>query len=350
MSGRVHTAYRPLPDDCPTIAMLRAMRRRGCVEPGGGGHGSRPATWEIPARRGLQAHERGPDSGGRAALLIAQLTDIHIGFDPDASPEELNVTRFRAVLDRLQSAPHDLDLLVLSGDLTDHGDRDSFRKIVEMLAAIDCPLLPLVGNHDTREETLRAFPDTPCTGKFLQYVVEQDGLRIVCLDTFETGRHGGAFCEDRRNWLRARLEEGGETPCVIFMHHPPIASGIDWMDPSPDEQWIANFADAIAGYERSIRAIHCGHLHRRVTACFRGIPLGITPSVAPLVALDLRPIDENVADNRALITTEPASYALHYWDGADLVTHYESCGTWDVLAHFGEHLKPMVREMKAERR
>ncbi len=283
-------------------------------------------------------------------MLIAQLTDVHIGFDPDAKPEELNRIRFRAVLDRLDQAPHKLDYLVLSGDLTDHGDRESFSKIAAVLADMPCPLLPLVGNHDDREELRRAFPDTPQEDDFLHYVIERDGLRIICLDTFEQGRHGGAFCTARRDWLRAKLEASDGQPCVIFMHHPPIVSGIDWMDPAADEQWIANFAAAIEGHESAIRAIHCGHLHRRVSTRFRGIPLGITPSVAPLVALDLRPIDENRADNRALITTEPASYALHYWDGEELVTHYESCGEWDVLAHYGEHLKPMVREMKAERR
>ncbi|WP_370032501.1 phosphodiesterase [Qipengyuania mesophila] len=283
-------------------------------------------------------------------MLIAQLTDVHIGFDPDARPEELNRIRFRAVLERLEQAPHKLDFLVLSGDLTDHGDRDSFTKIAAVLGDMPCPLLPLVGNHDDREELRRAFPDTPCEDEFLHYVVEQDGLRIICLDTFEEGRHGGAFCTRRRDWLKRQLAEGGDRPCVIFMHHPPIVSGIDWMDPAPDEQWIAHFAEAVEGHQHAVRAIHCGHLHRRVTARFRGIPLGITPSVAPLVALDLRPIDENRADSRALITTEPPSYALHYWDGEDLVTHYESCGEWEVLAHFGEHLKPMVREMKAERR
>ena len=283
-------------------------------------------------------------------LLIAQLTDVHIGFDPDARPEELNRIRFRAVLDRLKNAPHKLDLLLLSGDLTDHGDRDSFDKIAAVLSDIPCPILPLVGNHDDREELLRAFPQTPCEDEFLHYVVERDGLRIICLDTFEPGRHGGAFCERRRDWLRSELKKGGARPCVIFMHHPPIVSGIDWMDPAPTEQWIVNFGDAIDGFQDAILAIHCGHLHRRVHARFKGIPLGITPSVAPLVALDLRPIDEDWADNRALITTEPASYALHFWNGEDLVTHYESCGEWDVLAHFGEHLKPMVREMKAERR
>ncbi len=283
-------------------------------------------------------------------MLIAQITDIHVGFDPDAHPEELNVVRFAAVLDRLRKAPHKLDLLVLSGDLTDHGDSRSFDTVTSMLSDIDCPVLPLVGNHDDRHALRKAFPGTPDHGEFVNYAVEQQGLRIICLDTFEPGRHGGAFCTSRRDWLRRELEDGHGRPCVIFMHHPPIVTGIDWMDPAPDEQWIQNFADSISGHEAAIRAIHCGHLHRRVSACFRGIPLGITPSVAPLVALDLRPVDENTADNRPLITTEPASYALHYWDGESLVTHYESCGDWDVLAHYTEQLKPMVHEMKAERR
>ncbi len=282
-------------------------------------------------------------------MLIAQMTDIHIGFDPDAKPEELNRIRFRSTLDRVISSPNMPDVLVLSGDLTDHGDRESFARIADLLKAVPCPILPLVGNHDTREELLRAFPGTPSHDGFVHYVVERDGLRIICLDTFEAGRHGGAFCAARRDWLRATLEQGQGSPCVIFMHHPPVVSGIDWMDPDPSEDWIANFAAAVAGFEGDIRAIHCGHLHRRIQAQFRGIMVSVTPSVAPLVALDLRPIDETRADNRALITTEPPSYALHYWNGDQLVTHYETCDNWDVLAHYGEHLKPMIREMFSER-
>ncbi len=282
-------------------------------------------------------------------MLIAQLTDIHIGFDPEARPEELNRTRFRAALARVFETPNAPDLLVLSGDLTDHGDPDSFTKIAALLAEVPCPILPLVGNHDTREELLRAFPNCPQADGFIQYVVERDGLAIVCLDTLEPGRHGGAFCEARAAWLRVQLAELAGKPVVMFMHHPPVISGIDWMDPAPGEDWILNFGAAVAGHENHILAIHCGHLHRPLAARFRGIPLAVTPSVAPLVALDLTTIDPDTADNRDLITTEPPSYALHRWDGRDLVTHYETVSDWQVLASFGEHLKPMIREMFAER-
>lgn len=286
---------------------------------------------------------------GGGQMLIAQMTDLHIGFDPQAQPEELNCTRMRAALCRLMEAPNTPDLLVLSGDLTDHGDPASFATLAELLAPVRCPVLPLTGNHDTREELLRAFPNCPQADGFVQYLIERDGLAILCLDTLEPGRHGGAFCAVRRDWLRARLEAMRGRPVLIFMHHPPVVSGIDWMDPGQDEDWIASFGQAVAGHEDHILAIHCGHLHRPLAARFRGIPVCVTPSIAPLVALDLNPIDPERADNRDLITTEPPVYALHRWDGANLVTHYETVSDWQVLASYGDQLQPMIRELFAER-
>lgn len=281
-------------------------------------------------------------------MLIAQMTDIHIGFEPDARPEELNRQRFRATLDRLMAQPNTPDMLILSGDITDRGDRDSFEKTAALLADCPFPVHVMVGNHDSREELLHAFPDTPEQDGFIQWAIEQDGLRVVLLDTLENGRHGGAFCERRRAWLRGTLEAHRGTPTVIFMHHPPVVSGIGWMDPRADEQWILNLADALEGMDQVI-AIHCGHLHRPISTTFRGIPLSVTPSVAPFVSMDFRPISGEKPDSRPLITTEPPVYALHCWDGRSLVTHYEAVSDWDVLAFYGPHLQPMIREMEREK-
>ncbi|MFZ1743376.1 MAG: phosphodiesterase [Pontixanthobacter sp.] len=281
-------------------------------------------------------------------MLIAQMTDIHIGFDPDAKPEELNRIRFRATLDRLLGASNPIDMLVLTGDLTDHGDNESFEKTAGLLAKCDMPIYSIPGNHDTREGLLHAFPDTPTHEGFIQYAVEREGLRILFLDTLELGRHGGAFCEVRAAWLSAELAAHPSTPTLIFMHHPPVVSGIDWMDPAPDEGWILRFAGAIAGHSQ-IRAIHCGHLHRPITTIFHGIPVSVTPSVAPLVAMDLRPIDPAVPDHRDLITTEPPTYAIHRWERGELVTHYEKASNWTVLARYNPGLQGMIQGMFAER-
>ncbi len=283
-------------------------------------------------------------------MLIAQITDVHIGFDPDAKPEELNRTRFRATLDRLFAQPNPVDMLLVTGDITDRGDRESFTRTAEMLSECPFPVKALVGNHDTREELLHAFPDTAIDGHgFVQSAFVQEGLLVVMLDTVEPGRHGGAFCAKRRDWLIATLDAHEGTPAVIFMHHPPVVSGIEWMDPDPREQWIANLAAALEGRSEQVLAIHCGHLHRQLSARFCGIPLSVTPSVAPLVSMDLRPISADKADSRALITTEPPTYALHLWDGNSLASHYERVGDWEVIANYGPHLQPMIREMEREK-
>lgn len=276
------------------------------------------------------------------------MTDIHIGFDPDAKPEELNRIRFRKTLDRVLALPNPIDMLVLSGDLTDRGDRDSFEKTAALLSVCPFPVYPMVGNHDTRAELLNAFPNTPTQGGFVHYAVERFGLRILFLDTLEIGRHGGAFCEARRDWLSAELAAHPETPTLIFMHHPPVVAGIGWMDPGADEAWIQRFGEAVSGHHQ-ILAIHCGHLHRPIHARFQGIPVSVTGSVAPLVAMDLRTIDPAVPDGRDLITTEPPTYAVHRWEDGALVTHYEAVNDWDVLATYTEKLQPMIREMLAER-
>lgn len=292
----------------------------------------------------------GAEAVSSRAVLIAQMTDIHVGFAPDEKPEELNLTRFRATLKRLLDGPNQPDMLVLSGDITDQGDAESFAKTAELLAACPFPVLPMVGNHDSRAGLLGAFPQVqPAEGGFVHYVVDAGlGLRIICLDTLEDGRHGGAFCETRAAWLAARLAEAPDAPTLIFMHHPPVVAGIDWMDPAPDEAWIMRLRDVLSG-QQQVQAIHCGHLHRQIAARFAGIPLGVTPSVAPLVAMDLSPIDQNEPDGRELITTEPPTYALHRWDGQTLVSHYERVGDWQVLAHFHSGLQPMIEGMFAER-
>ena len=66
-------------------------------------------------------------------MLIAQMTHIHIGLAPHEKPEELNRVRFRATLARLIEGPNNPDMVVLTGDITDRGDLESFRKIVEDL-------------------------------------------------------------------------------------------------------------------------------------------------------------------------------------------------------------------------
>ncbi|MEP3421677.1 MAG: phosphodiesterase [Erythrobacter sp.] len=285
------------------------------------------------------------DKGG---VLIAQITDTHVGFEPEAGENEFNFVRFRNVLGHLLSQPVMPDMLILSGDLADGGLVDSYARIRSLVEECPFPVHVIPGNHDDREAMLKAFPECPTADGFAQYAIECDGLRILCLDSFEPGRHGGAFCETRAAWLSKQLDEHPDTPTVLFVHHPPVVAGIDWMDPKPHEAWFKRFHDTVAGHKQII-SIQAGHLHRPLHSTVEGIPLSVTPAVAPAVALDLRPMDIDIADQRPIVAAEPPFYSLHLWKDGTLVSHFQPVGHWQTLARFEDHLKPMMQGLFAER-
>jgi 3',5'-cyclic AMP phosphodiesterase CpdA len=280
-------------------------------------------------------------------VLIAQITDVHIGFEP-GNPDEPNMQRLQAVIRRLVEGPNRPDLLLMTGDLTESGDAESYARLAEAVRPCPFPVLAMTGNHDAREALRAAFPDTPAQDGFVHYALDLPGLRVVALDTLEPGRHGGAFCEARAAWLRETLAADPATPTVIAMHHPPFESGIAWLDSLETEPWIGRFAQAVTGFPQ-VKAIVAGHLHRTIHTVWNGLAVTVCPSTAPPVGLDLRPVDADTPDGRILITDEPPAYALHRWDGRRLVTHFDSADPHKVLARFDAGLQPMVKGMMAER-
>ncbi|HEX7874718.1 MAG TPA: phosphodiesterase [Sphingobium sp.] len=280
-------------------------------------------------------------------MLIGQITDIHLGFEPE-NPAEFNRARLDRIVEQFTHGVNRPDLILATGDLVDKGDVASYRRLRDAFAHLPCPVLYAVGNHDVRDAFREVFPETPTADGFIQYVVEQGGLRLIVVDTLEEGRHGGAFCETRAAWLTARLNEAPDAPTIIVMHHPPVEVGIDWMNTHPDEPWVQLFARTIKGHAQ-VQALLCGHLHRAISAPWNGVTVSICSSSAPQVSLDLRPIDPDHPDNRALIVAEPPAYALHRWTESGFVSLFGTVGEQETLAHYDASLQPMVRSMIAER-
>ena len=280
-------------------------------------------------------------------MLIAQITDIHLGFDPD-NPGEFNRQRLDQVLRALHDGPNRPDLLLATGDLTEYGDPDSYRRFAEAVGQCEFPVWPGMGNHDDRANFAAIFPDIPQEDGFVHYVIPLPGRRIIMLDTLEPGRHGGAFCERRAAWLAARLDEDSVTPTLIVMHHPPVEAGIEWMNTHPAERWVQRFAAVISG-RPNIAAILCGHLHRTITAPWNGTTVAICSSTAPQLALDLRAMDPEAPDDRPMIIADAPAYALHRWTEAGFLTHFETAGDHATLARFDAGMQPLVRSLLNER-
>lgn len=282
------------------------------------------------------------------SLLIAQITDVHLGFDR-GNPDEFNRQRLDRTLRTLVEMRPRPDLLLVTGDLAEEGDdADSYARLREAIADLPFPVHMAMGNHDSREPFLRAFPDTGHADGFVQYAIERFSLRILVLDTLEIGRHGGGYCETRAAWLRARLAEAPGRPTLIVLHHPPIETGLSWMTEDPDAAWAVRLADIVGGQDNVVAVIG-GHLHRPVITQWAGTTLAVCPSTAPQVALDLLPIDPESPDGRAMIVADPPAFALHVWNGRSLVTHFDTAGDHEVLASYTNRLQPLVRLLTEER-
>lgn len=280
-------------------------------------------------------------------MLIAQITDIHLGFEPDA-PGEFNRQRLDRTLATLCAMKPAPDMLFATGDLIDRGDRESYERLREAIGVVPFPVHLVLGNHDERDNFRSVFPQYRFVDGFLQYEVDTPDLRILVLDTLEEGRHGGAFCEERAAWLVARLSEQPDRKTLIVLHHPPIELGIPWMNTDPEEPWVSRLATAIGG-SRNVVGMICGHIHRATSTAWAGTVVSSCPSTAPQVALDLRPIDPEMPDHRDLIVADPPAYALHFWNGRELVTHWDTAEDHAVLARYDHNLKGMIQDMVAER-
>ncbi len=281
-------------------------------------------------------------------MLIAQITDIHLGFDP-GNPDEFNRQRLDAALRAIGEMSPRPDLLLATGDLVDAGDdSESYGRFRDAVARLPFPTYPALGNHDGRNAFREQFPDVPAPGGFIQYAIEEHLLRILVLDTLEEGRHGGNFCETRADWLKERLAEQPDRPTILVLHHPPIESGLSWMTEDPDAAWVHRLHAIVAG-QTNIVAMLSGHLHRPITTLWAGTTLAVCPSTAPQVALDLDDIDPDDPDERPMIVADPPYYAVHVWTGRGLVTQFDTAEDHEVIARYGPNLQPLVRRLMAEK-
>ncbi|MEH6756115.1 MAG: phosphodiesterase [Parasphingorhabdus sp.] len=280
-------------------------------------------------------------------MLLAQVTDIHLGFDPD-DPSEFNRKRLDQALKVLCEMEPRPDALLATGDLVDRGDQDSYRRLEDALSVVPFPVYMCLGNHDLRAPFQKQFPDVPTADGFVQYEIDDGPLRLLILDTLEEGRHGGAFCEVRAQWLADRLAEKPDKPTLLILHHPPVESGIAWMNTDPREPWVTTLADVIEGHDQ-IEGMITGHLHRNISTSFEGKNLSVCASTAPQIAFNLAPIDPEKPDGRNMIVADPPAIALHWWNGRQLVTHFETAEEHVMLARYDHNFQPLVRALLAER-
>jgi 3',5'-cyclic AMP phosphodiesterase CpdA len=254
-------------------------------------------------------------------LTIAQITDLHITTDKDPLNKARNEKRLRTVLKAIHERRPRPVAIIASGDLVDRGEHEEYIELKKIFDEVEIPLYLGLGNHDRRASFRAVFPQTPVDQNgFVQYAVDLGGVRLVMCDTLDEGNNDGAFCDKRAAGLRRLLKQDKRTPTIVALHHPPIISGIQWMDPLPDAEWIKRLAKTIEG-RTQIRNLICGHVHRAFHGILAGQLVSASPATSIQLTLNLTPVDLRVPDGREILVEEPPGYSLFLWDKARFITH-----------------------------
>ncbi|TDD29551.1 metallophosphoesterase [Kribbella turkmenica] len=245
--------------------------------------------------------------------VIAHLSDPHL----DGSEEARS--RLRRVTSYLRSFRRPVDVVVVTGDLADHGLPAEYDEVAAELT-LDVPVLMLPGNHDVSAPLragLRSYVASPGDGHPVHQVREVGDARFVLVDSTVPGEDHGLLSTGSLTWLDGVLREPFDGPVFVAFHHPPL----DMHHPVMD-QWMLRDRDAFEAVltGKAITALLTGHVHNAVVTSFAGHPVLGAPGIRSTVPL---PFEPATPDGGLVDPTAYPGLALHvHTPGEPLQTLY----------------------------
>ncbi len=259
-------------------------------------------------------------------LVIAHLSDTHFG--GRWAPAE----RARRVLDHLSTLDPPVDVVLVTGDIAEHGTPEEYAEAARVLGAWagPAPMFACIGNHDVREgyAAWRGLPaDVP-----QNQAHRVAGALFVMLDSMvpaqstAAGEPGeridyGVLAPETLDFLEDQLSSraAGER-AFVCLHHPPEPIHLGLMDPIR----LRNSAElaAVLDRHRDVVAVLVGHAHSACTTAFASmsapIPILIPGGIASTITMDAEPFKQITPDL-------PPTFAIHFVDDdGRITTHWRS--------------------------
>lgn len=244
--------------------------------------------------------------------VIAHLSDPHL----DGSEEARS--RLRRITSYLREFQRPVDVVLVTGDLADHGLESEYAELAAELK-LDVPVLVLPGNHDVSAPLrtgLAPFVDSAGEGHPVHQVHDVGAARFVLLDTSVPGEDHGLLSAESLAWLDAVLAEPVDGLLFVAFHHPPFALNHPVLD-----QWLLRSGPELEAVLRGkpITALLAGHVHNGLATTYAGLPFLVAPGVRSTPPLPFEP----PAPGGGLVdsTTAHPGLALHiHTPGAPLQT------------------------------
>ena len=169
-----------------------------------------------------------------------------------------------------------IECVVVTGDVSDDGSIESYLSAHEKLIKLNVPFLVIPGNHDLRNPMREVFNEhvefSTHSSQF-DWVFKYEETVIVGLDSLVEGENFGFLEKTSLEFLSNQLSIHNGSDIVLLIHHPPIKTGIYFMDKIGLTN-SSDLAECLKVTNQPVRIL-CGHVH----GVYHGL-LGIHPVVS----------------------------------------------------------------------
>ncbi|MDI6778406.1 MAG: metallophosphoesterase [Patescibacteria group bacterium] len=204
------------------------------------------------------------------AQKVGWVTDIHAGSTKKKKKSATNIFYPRYYRQYLAQALTEMknegiELLIISGDITDHGRQTRYAKRVENLVKEKgMELVWARGNHDD-EETVEKYTHQ----KNSYYYIDKYGWRIIALDNSQRlAVKEGGMRSTQKEWLEELLEDTDE-PILAVMHYPIFAK-----DGSSVYKTYREMESWFSGAD-TVKMALAGHWHTEYFTTYHGVKYAV---------------------------------------------------------------------------
>lgn len=221
-------------------------------------------------------------------IRVWQFSDTHLYADPESVFHGVNPDQaLQGLLAALAARGDHADLAVVTGDLTHDGTEAAYRRLREHFATLGMPVYCLAGNHDDPVTLKRVLASGQVSAPPSVLLAH---WQLIMLDTTVPGEDAGRLEATELDRLGACLDAYPERHVVVCLHHPPMPSGMRWMD---ETMLLRNPEDLFAVLDQypQVRALLWGHIHQP----FRELRRGVHCLAAPSTMVQFLPGSEEFA-------------------------------------------------------